>query len=272
MSAVRPFVLVVLDGWGCNADPYGNAIAAAATPAIDDLEARWPHTEVDASGESVGLPPRQQGNSEVGHLTIGAGRLVFQPLSRINRAIADGSFYENSQLCAAMDRARDRDAAVHCLGLISPGGVHSHQDHAVALAELARRQGLTSLWFHAFLDGRDEPPTSAAAFVRTFIDDIDRVGVGAVASVAGRYDAMDRDHRWDRTERAYDVVAGSGGDVATDAVAYIELQYAEGITDEFVNPASILQGGRRVRSRGRQLDHLLQLPAGSCTSVEPRAR
>jgi 2,3-bisphosphoglycerate-independent phosphoglycerate mutase len=271
MSAVRPFVLVVLDGWGCNADPYGNAIAAAATPALDDLEARWPHAEVDASGESVGLPPGQQGNSEVGHLTMGAGRLVYQPLSRINRAIADGSFYENNQLCAAMDRARDRSAAVHCLGLISPGGVHSHQDHAVALAELARRRGLTSLWFHAFLDGRDEPPMSAAAFVRTFIDDIDRVGVGAVVSVSGRYYAMDRDHRWDRTERAYEVIAGSGGDVAIDAVASIELQYAEGITDEFVPPASILQNGRRVRiedgdsiiffnfrpDRARQLSHAL---------------
>ncbi len=271
MSAVRPFVLVVLDGWGCNADPYGNAIAAAATPALDDLETRWPHTEVDASGELVGLPPGQQGNSEVGHLTIGAGRLVYQPLSRINRAIADGSFYENSRLCAAIDRARDRGAAVHCLGLISPGGVHSHQDHAVALAELARRRGLNALWFHAFLDGRDEPPTSAATFVRRFIDDIDRVGVGAVASVSGRYYAMDRDHRWDRTERAYDVIAGSGGDVAMDAVTYIELQYAKGVTDEFVPPASILQDGRCVRiedgdsiiffnfrpDRARQLSHAL---------------
>jgi 2,3-bisphosphoglycerate-independent phosphoglycerate mutase len=271
MSAVRPFVLVVLDGWGCNADPYGNAIAAAATPAFDDLEARWPHTEVDASGESVGLPPGQQGNSEVGHLTIGAGRLVYQPLSRINRAITDGSFYENGPLCAAMDRARDRGAAVHCLGLISPGGVHSHQDHAVALAELALRRGQTSLWFHAFLDGRDEPPTSAAAFVRTFIDDVDRVRVGRVASVSGRYYAMDRDHRWDRTERAYDVLAGPGGDVATDAVAYIEAQYAAGVTDEFIPPVSILQDGRRVRiedgdsiiffnfrpDRARQLSHAL---------------
>ncbi len=271
MSAVRPFVLVILDGWGCNADAYGNAIAAAATPEFDALDARWPHTEVDASGVAVGLPPGQQGNSEVGHLTIGAGRLVLQPLSRITAAIEDGSFYENGPLCAAVDRARERGAAVHCLGLISPGGVHSHQDHVVALAELARRRAQDSLWFHAFLDGRDEPPTSAAAFVRTFIDDIERVGVGAVASISGRYFAMDRDHRWDRTERAYDVVAGSGGDVAADAVAYIEAQYAAGVTDEFVPPASILHDGQRVRiedgdsiiffnfrpDRGRQLSHAL---------------
>jgi 2,3-bisphosphoglycerate-independent phosphoglycerate mutase len=271
VSGVRPFVLVILDGWGYNADPYGNAIAAAPTPELDALDARWPHTQVDASGVAVGLPPGQQGNSEVGHLTIGAGRLVLQPLSRINHDIDDGSFFENGPLCAAVDRARDRGASLHCLGLVSPGGVHSHQDHAVAIAELARRRGLTSLWFHAFLDGRDEPPTSASGFVRTFIDDIDRVGVGAVASVAGRYYAMDRDHRWDRTERAYDAIAGTGGDVATDAVAYIEAQYAADVTDEFVPPASILQDGRRIRiedgdsiiffnfrpDRGRQLSHAL---------------
>ena len=268
---MRPFVLVILDGWGYSADPYGNAIAAAATPELDALDARWPHTQVEASGVAVGLPPGQQGNSEVGHLTIGAGRLVLQPLSRINHDIDDGSFFENGPLCAAVDRARGRGASLHCLGLISPGGVHSHQDHAVAIAELARRRGLTSLWFHAFLDGRDEPPTSASGFVHAFIDDIDRVGVGAVVSVAGRYYAMDRDHRWERTERAYDVIAGTGGDTATDAVTYIEAQYAADITDEFVLPASILQDGRRIRiedgdsiiffnfrpDRGRQLSHAL---------------
>ena len=247
MSGVRPFVLVVCDGWGYSADPFGNAIAAARTPELDALEARWPHTLVEASGEAVGLPPGQQGNSEVGHLTIGAGRLVLQPLSRITRAIADGAFFDNPALCSLVDRARDRGGALHCLGLVSPGGVHSHQDHAVALAELARRRGLTSVWFHAFLDGRDEPPTSAAGFVGRFLDDLERAGVGAIASVGGRYYGMDRDKRWDRVERAYDVIAGTGGGTAPDAVAYIEGQYAEGVTDEFVVPASILHGGARVR-------------------------
>jgi 2,3-bisphosphoglycerate-independent phosphoglycerate mutase len=247
MSGVRPFVLVILDGWGCNPDPYGNAIAAAKTPEIDALERRWPHTQVDASGEAVGLPVGQQGNSEVGHLTIGAGRLIYQPLSRINLAIEDGSFYENAALCGVVDRARDRGAALHCLGLISPGGVHSHQDHAVAMAELARRRGLNAVWFHAFLDGRDEPPTSAAGFVRTFIDGLHGVGVGAIASVSGRYYAMDRDRRWDRTQRAYEVIAGAGNGTADDAVAYIEAQYAADVTDEFVAPASILHEGRCVR-------------------------
>jgi 2,3-bisphosphoglycerate-independent phosphoglycerate mutase len=271
MSGVRPFVLVILDGWGDNPDPYGNAIAAARTPELDLLEQRWPHTTVDASGAAVGVPPGQQGNSEVGHLTIGAGRLIYQPLVAINRAIENGSFYENPALCEAVDRARDRGAALHCLGLISPGGVHSHQDHAVAVAELARRRGLTSVWFHAFLDGRDEPPASAAGFVRSFVDALDGVGVGAIASVSGRYFAMDRDRRWDRVQRAYEAITGAGDGVATDAVAYIEAQYAVDVTDEFVPPVSILHDGRRVRiedgdsivffnfrpDRARELSHAL---------------
>ncbi len=271
MSGVRPFVLVILDGWGYNADPYGNAIAAARTPELDALESRCAYTTVDASGEAVGLPPGQQGNSEVGHLTIGAGRLIHQPLSRIHRAIADGSFYENAAMCAAVDRARDRGSALHCLGLISPGGVHSHQDHALAVAELARRRGLNAVWFHAFLDGRDEPPTSAAGFVHAFVEQLRGVGVGAVASVSGRYFAMDRDRRWDRTQRAYDVIAGAGDGTAADPVEYIRSQYAAGVTDEFVPPVSILHEGGRVRiedgdsiiffnfrpDRARQLSHAL---------------
>jgi 2,3-bisphosphoglycerate-independent phosphoglycerate mutase len=271
VSAVRPFVLVILDGWGCNPDPFGNAIAAASTPELDKVEARWPHTQVAASGEAVGLPPGQQGNSEVGHLTIGAGRRVLQPLPRVTEAITDGSFFTNPALCEAVDRARERRTALHCLGLISPGGVHSHQDHAVAIAELARRRGLKSVWFHAFLDGRDEPPMSAAGFVRRFVDDLAPIGVGAIASVSGRYFAMDRDRRWDRVARAYEVIAGSGNGTALDAVSFIEEQYAQGVTDEFVPPTSILDHGAVVRiengdsiiffnfrpDRARQLCHAL---------------
>jgi 2,3-bisphosphoglycerate-independent phosphoglycerate mutase len=226
---------------------------------------------VDASGEAVGLPHGQQGNSEVGHLTIGAGRLIHQPLSRINLAIEDGSFYENAAMCAAVDRARDRGSALHCLGLISPGGVHSHQAHAVAVAELARRRGLHTVWFHAFLDGRDEPPTSAAGFVKTFLEQLERIGVGAVVSVGGRYYAMDRDRRWDRIQRAYEVIAGAGDGTAADPIAYIESQYAADVTDEFVAPVSVLHEGKRIRiedgdsiiffnfrpDRGRELSHAL---------------
>jgi 2,3-bisphosphoglycerate-independent phosphoglycerate mutase len=269
---VRPFVLAILDGWGYSDETFGNAIAAASTPTVDRLMREWPWTTVAASGEAVGLPEGQQGNSEVGHLTIGAGRVIYQPLTRINRAIRDGSFFENAVLCSAVDTAVERGASLHCLGLVSPGGVHSDQAHGVALAELARRRGLDRVYFHAFTDGRDEPPTSAAGFVRAFIDALRSTGCGEVASVAGRYYAMDRDTRWERTERAYDQLVGSAGGTAPDPVAYIEAQYDLGITDEFLPPVSIVPpGGRRVviddgdsvvffnfrADRARQLSHAL---------------
>jgi 2,3-bisphosphoglycerate-independent phosphoglycerate mutase len=274
VSLQQRFILLVLDGWGYNPDSFGNAIAAARTPQMDALTERWPHTLLAASGEAVGLPRGQQGNSQVGHLTIGAGRVIYQSLSRINLAISDGSFFENAALCAVIDRARARGRSLHCLGLVSPGGVHSHQDHGVAVAELARRRGLSNVWFHAFTDGRDEPPTSAAGFMRRFCDDLARVGCGEVASVSGRYYAMDRDRRWDRTQLAYEVIAGGGEGVAADPVSYIEAQYVQGVTDEFVPPASIMLEGRRVRiedgdsivffnfrpDRARQLSHALVEP------------
>lgn len=271
MSAWTPFVLVILDGWGFSAATVGNAIAQARTPEMDSLVRRWPNTLVAASGEAVGLPRGQQGNSEVGHLTIGAGRVVYQALSRINRSISDGSFFENPALCTAVDRAATRGARLHCLGLVSPGGVHAHQDHAVAIAELAKRRGLRDVWFHVFTDGRDEPPTSAAGFVQAFCDDLGRVGVGRIASVSGRYYAMDRDRRWDRTQRAYEVIAGVEGPVAGDPIDYIDSMYAEDVTDEFLPPVSIAHEGLPVRigdgdsvvffnfrpDRARQLSHAL---------------
>jgi 2,3-bisphosphoglycerate-independent phosphoglycerate mutase len=273
VRAVRPFVLAVLDGWGQSDDAFGNAIAAASTPVMDRLMATRPWTTVAASGAAVGLPEGQQGNSEVGHLTIGAGRVTSQPLTRINRAIRDGSFFDNSALCDAVDDALVRGTALHCMGLISPGGVHSDQAHAVAIAELAKRRGLEDrVWFHAFTDGRDEPPTSAAEFMRRFIGDLSAVGCGRVATVIGRYYAMDRDTRWERTERAYNQLLGAGDDVAADPVAYIESQYAQEITDEFLPPASIVSETdepRRIRDgdsvvffnfradRARQLSHAL---------------
>ena len=274
MSGLRPFVLIVLDGWGFSSNSFGNAIADARTPEMDALLRRWPNTLVAASGEAVGLPRGQQGNSEVGHLTIGAGRVVYQPLSRINRAIADGSFFDNVALCAAVDHAKAQGVRMHCLGLVSPGGVHSHQDHAVALAELAKRRGLENVWFHAFTDGRDEPPTSAAGFMQAFCDDLARVGAGQVASVSGRYYAMDRDRRWDRTQRAYEVIAGDAGVVEADPFAYIDAAYAQDITDEFIPPAPIADGHGAIRisdgdsvvffnfrpDRARQLSHALVDP------------
>ncbi len=239
----RPVVLVIIDGWGYNPDAFGNAIMAARTPHYDQMWETCPRTLVAASGESVGVPEGQQGNSEVGHLTIGAGRVIFQPLTRIGRAIRDGSFYENPALLSAVDTAIQRERALHLLGLVSPGGVHSHQEHAVAICELARRRGLDRVYVHAFMDGRDELPTSGATFMAEFVAALRQVGVGRVVSVAGRYYAMDRDKRWERIARAYEVVAGTSEARAADPVASIQAQYAEGVTDEFLPPVSICAAG-----------------------------
>ena len=247
MSAVHPVVLVIVDGLGVNPDPFGNAVLAARTPHLDALRERWHQVEVAASGEAVGLPAGQQGNSEVGHLTIGAGRVIFQDLPRITRAITEGSFFTNPVLCGAVDRARDTGTTLHLMGLVSPGGVHSHMDHGLAVCELARRRGLQRVAVHAFTDGRDEPPSSAAGFLRDFVARLEATGVGRVASVAGRYYAMDRDRRWERTQRAYDVLVGSDGEVVADPVAYIEASYARGVTDEFLEPVAVAApDGQRV--------------------------
>jgi 2,3-bisphosphoglycerate-independent phosphoglycerate mutase len=231
--------LVILDGWGCAPPGPGNAVELASTPVFDDLWARYPHTTLSASGLDVGLPDGQMGNSEVGHLTIGAGRVVYQDLVRVNQAIADGSFYANEALRGAFARARERGGNVHLLGLVSYGGVHSHIDHLRALLELARREGMAERTFvHAFTDGRDVSPTSAAS------DLAELVGEGArIATVAGRYYAMDRDGRWERTERALAAIVRGEGRVGSDPVTEVERSYAEGVTDEFVEPV-VLTGPR----------------------------
>jgi 2,3-bisphosphoglycerate-independent phosphoglycerate mutase len=232
-------VLVILDGWGCAPPGPGNAVELAETPVFDGLWARFPHTTLDASGEAVGLPHGQMGNSEVGHLTIGAGRVVYQDLVRINKAIADGSFFENEALLAAFDRARSRGADVHLLGLVSYGGVHSHIDHLRALLELARRQGMGErTHVHAFTDGRDVSPTSAAN------DLAELVSANAhIVTVSGRYYAMDRDGRWERTERAFNAIRSGDGEHADDPVAAVRASYDRGVTDEFIEPV-VLPGPR----------------------------
>jgi 2,3-bisphosphoglycerate-independent phosphoglycerate mutase len=224
--------LVILDGWGCAPPGPGNAVELADTPVFDELWRRFPHTTLDASGESVGLPPGQMGNSEVGHLTIGAGRVVDQDLVRINKAIEDGSFYSNAALTAAFERAKERGSYAHLLGLTSYGGVHSHIDHLRALLELAGRLGMRERTvIHAFTDGRDVPPTSA-------VDDLAELVAGGVqiATVAGRYYAMDRDGRWDRTDRALAAIVAGTGTQATDPVAGVRASYDAGVTDEFIEP------------------------------------
>lgn len=231
--------LVVLDGWGCAPPGPGNAVELAATPVFDELWRRHPHTTLRASGEAVGLPPGQMGNSEVGHLTIGAGRVIFQDLMRVNRAIETGELLENPALVGACRRARERGGNVHLLGLVSYGGVHSHIDHLRAVLELARREGMAGhTYVHAFTDGRDVSPTSARADLAELVDEGARI-----ATAVGRYHAMDRDGRWERTERALAAILAGEGEAAEDPVAAIEASYARGITDEFVEPI-VLPGPR----------------------------
>ena len=199
----KPLVLCILDGFGQNDSEYGNAIKAAATPNLTKLFAENPKTYIGASGMDVGLPDGQMGNSEVGHTNIGAGRVVYQELTRITKSIKDGDFFENESLCNAINSAIEKNAALHLFGLLSDGGVHSHNEHLYAILELAKRKGLTKVYVHAFLDGRDVAPTSGADFVKALDDKCKEIGVGKIATVMGRYYAMDRDNRWERVEKAY---------------------------------------------------------------------
>ncbi|HLF68857.1 MAG TPA: 2,3-bisphosphoglycerate-independent phosphoglycerate mutase [Gaiellaceae bacterium] len=226
-------VLIILDGWGCAPPGPGNAVSLADTPVFDRLWERYPHTTLGASGEAVGLPVGQMGNSEVGHLTIGSGRILFQDLMRVNRAIEDRSLFENEALVSAFRRARVRGGDVHLLGLVSYGGVHSHIDHLRALLDLAAREGMAErTWIHAFTDGRDVSPHSAAS-------DLAELPAGRVATVSGRYYAMDRDRRWERTDRAFRAIRLGEGHVADDAVTAIRESYDRGVTDEFIEPTVI---------------------------------
>ncbi len=245
MTAIpKPLVLVVLDGWGHRPDPQYNAIAAARTPAWDRLWGRYPHTLIQASEAAVGLPSGQMGNSEVGHLNLGAGRVVYQEYTRIDRAIETGTFFTNKALTDAVDLAVRTGRAVHVMGLLSPGGVHSHERHLHAMIELAARRGADRLYLHAFLDGRDTPPQSAGESIRKMEEKCRALGRGRFASVIGRHYAMDRDHRWPRIQAAYELITeGKGEYVAPSAMAALERAYARGETDEFVKATAIVPFG-----------------------------
>jgi len=270
--AKKPFVLIICDGWGEIPILKGNAIAEAETPRLDALREKWPHTTVDASGSAVGLPDGQQGNSEVGHLTIGSGRIIHQPLSRQHHDIDSGIFYENEVLIEAIGTARQRGKALHIIGLVSPGGVHSHHNGALALVRLAKNLELTNVHVHAFTDGRDTPPMSSLAHIAEFEAELEAIGNGRIASIAGRYYAMDRDNRWDRIELAYEMLTGEDHPVAPTAQDHINASYEKGETDEFLRPISIAnQPEDRTRiedgdvvvffnfrpDRARQLSHAL---------------
>lgn len=238
MIRKRPVVLMILDGFGLSARTEGNAIASARTPNLDHLFSGYPHSTLEASGMSVGLPEGQMGNSEVGHLNIGAGRIVYQDLTRITKSIIDGDFSRNPVLLEAISNARTKDSSLHLMGLLSDGGVHSHNRHLYAILELAKKQGVKKVFVHAFLDGRDVGPKSALTFIADAEIKMKELG-GEFATISGRYFSMDRDKRWDRVEKAYDAMTSGIGEKARSARVAIEKAYERGETDEFVTPAVI---------------------------------
>lgn len=234
-----PLALIIIDGWGYSPIHEGNAIAQAATPYYDELCERYPQTLLEASGARVGLPSGVMGNSEVGHLNMGAGRVIRMDVSRVDHDIATGEFFRNEVLLATMDGARKREKVLHLIGLISDGQVHSSQEHLYALLRLAKQRDLERVFVHCFLDGRDTPPSSAAHYIEALQKKIAEIGCGQIASLIGRYYAMDRDKRWERTERAYELLVRGKGALATDPVAAIQRSYARGITDEFFEPTVV---------------------------------
>ncbi|MBQ2404308.1 MAG: 2,3-bisphosphoglycerate-independent phosphoglycerate mutase, partial [Lachnospiraceae bacterium] len=242
----KPVVLMILDGYGLNKKEEANAVFEAKTPVMDKLMAECPFVEGNASGLAVGLPDGQMGNSEVGHLNMGAGRIVYQELTRITKSIADGDFFENEEFLRAVENCKKNNSALHMYGLVSDGGVHSHNTHIYGLLELAKRSGLEKVFVHCFLDGRDTPPASGKDFVAELETKMAEIGVGKVASVMGRYYAMDRDNRWDRVELAYRALTLGEGNTNVSATAAIQASYDDGKTDEFVMPTVVVENGAPV--------------------------
>ncbi|MGI6011425.1 MAG: 2,3-bisphosphoglycerate-independent phosphoglycerate mutase [Ruminococcus sp.] len=240
----KPTVLMILDGYGLNDSCDGNAVCQAKTPVMDQLMSQCPFVKGNASGLAVGLPDGQMGNSEVGHLNMGAGRIVYQELTRITKEIEDGDFFKNEALLAAVNNAKKNDSAIHFMGLLSDGGVHSHITHLYGLLELAKREGLSKVYVHCFLDGRDTPPASGKGYIEQLEAKMKELGVGRIGVVSGRYYAMDRDNRWDRVEKAYHALTKGEGVQGTDAASMVQQSYDEGTTDEFVLPTVILKDGQ----------------------------
>ena len=245
-------VLCIMDGFGHNPDTYGNAIAAANKPNLDMLMEKYPYTYIGASGLNVGLPDGQMGNSEVGHTNMGAGRVVYQELTRITKSIEDGDFFENEALCNAINKSIENGTSLHLMGLMSDGGVHSHNTHVWAIVELAKRLGQKNVYLHCIMDGRDVPPTSGKDYVAEAIEKMNEIGVGKVATVTGRYYAMDRDNNWDRVKKAYDAFVFGKGKFNTDPVKAIEESYetvdsdGKNLTDEFILPTVTLENEGRI--------------------------
>jgi len=239
-------MLLILDGWGISDDEEWNAIRRGETPFFDRLDRERPFTPIDASGEAVGLPAGQMGNSEVGHLNFGAGRVVYQDLLRISSAVRDGSFFANETLLNAVNKAIQNNTALHLCGLVSDGGVHSAMEHITALVELARKAGLSKVFIHALTDGRDTPPDSGLGYITDLEDGMERIGAGKIATVQGRFYGMDRDSRWERVKKGYDLMVHGEGARYGSAVEAIRANYDHGVTDEFIDPCVIMDGERPV--------------------------
>ncbi|MHB8056559.1 MAG: 2,3-bisphosphoglycerate-independent phosphoglycerate mutase [Desulfuromonadaceae bacterium] len=235
----KPLILMILDGWGINPNPSHNAVALAKTPCLTKYLAEYPHVAIRTSGMAVGLPDGQMGNSEVGHLNLGAGRVVYQELTRVTKSVLGGDFFTNPVLLDCIAKVKASGGRLHLSGLLSDGGVHSHNSHLYALLELAKREGLAEVFIHCLLDGRDTPPLSGAGYLAELEAEIARIGVGTIATVMGRYYAMDRDNRWDRVEKAYNAIVCGEGEPRASAIEAIERSYAAGVHDEFVVPAVV---------------------------------
>lgn len=237
----KPLLLMILDGFGINQGEYGNAIKAANTPNLDHYLANSPNTQIGASGMDVGLPDGQMGNSEVGHTNIGAGRIVYQELTRISKAISDGDFFQNETLVAAINNCKKNNTALHLMGLLSLGGVHSHTDHLYGLLEMAKKEGVKDVYVHCFMDGRDVPPSSGKDFIQNLEDKMKEIGVGKIATVMGRYYAMDRDNRWERVSQAYNAIVNGEGNKNASAIDTMTASYAQSVTDEFIIPTIVTE-------------------------------
>ena len=240
-------VLIIMDGFGITEASDTNAVTVADTPNYDKLTAKYPTTTIKCGGRDVGLPDGQMGNSEVGHLNLGAGRIIYQPLTRITKSIEDGDFFENPALKKAMDNAVEHGTALHLMGLISDGGVHSHTDHALAAVKMAKDAGIKKIYLHSFMDGRDVPPSSGLGFIRELDNQLEKLGAGEIATVSGRFWAMDRDNIWDRVELSYNAITfGEGVTAANAGEEAMQQSYDKGETDEFVKPTVIIKDGAPI--------------------------
>ena len=242
----KPYALIIMDGYGLSGEKNGNAIAMAGSPNVEKYRREYPSGELGASGMSVGLPDGQMGNSEVGHLNMGAGRIVYQELTKITKEIGDGGFFKNEALLGAMENVKKNHKKLHVWGLLSDGGVHSHNTHLYALLKMCKENGLDNAYVHCFMDGRDVSPTSGAGFLRDLQAEMDKLAFGEIASVCGRYYAMDRDNRWERVAKAYDMLTLGNGIHAENAADAVEASYKNEVTDEFILPTNVVRGGRPV--------------------------